>query len=74
MNDELSDLEGYQACLEPTSTNNLNENKTIKLKEKSVDDLKKIQKIYLYECDRYLSLDEVLDKILVFYNRFVPYK
>ena len=46
----------------------------LRLRQENIQDLKTVQRIFLEEEDKALSLDEVLSRILSFYRRFVPYK
>ena len=58
------------------SLDSLNEEefRLLKTMEQNIQDLKRIQFIYLMEEDKNLSLDEVLARILSFYRKHVPYK
>ncbi|UCH57758.1 MAG: hypothetical protein JSV18_02275 [Candidatus Bathyarchaeota archaeon] len=44
------------------------------LRQENLEALERIQKIIMVEEDRFLSVEEVLSRILGFYNRFVPFK
>jgi hypothetical protein len=46
----------------------------IKTMDKNIQDLKKIQSLYLMEENKTLSLEEVLSRVLSFYQWHVPYK
>ncbi len=76
MDEETLDLEVYESKdIDIVSGKGIEEvDIELELKETTIENLKRIQKIYLYEADLYLSLNEVLDKLLDFYLKFVPYK
>lgn len=46
----------------------------LSLRRQNVEDLKTIQRVISVEEEQHLTLDEVLDRVLSFYRRFVPYK
>jgi hypothetical protein len=50
------------------------DNKDMNLRQKNLRDLKTLQKIYFMYEDEVLSIDEVLERVLEFYGKFVPYK
>jgi hypothetical protein len=58
------------------SVDSLNEEelRLLKTMEQNVQDLKRIQFVYLMEEDNHLTLDEVLARVLSFYRKFIPYK
>ena len=62
--------------LRPESLDLLNkeEIRFIKTMDKNIQDLNKIQLLYLMVENKTLSLEEVLSRVLSFYQRHVPYK
>jgi hypothetical protein len=46
----------------------------IRLRRQNFEGLRALQKIILIEEDQVYSIDEVLARILTFYDRFVPFK
>ena len=58
------------------SLDSLNEEeiRLLKTMEQNIQDLKRIQFIYLMEEDKNLTLDQVLARVLSFYRKYVPYK
>ena len=58
------------------SLDSLNEEefRLLKTMEQNIQDLKRIQFIYLMEEDKNLTIDEVLARVLSFYRKHVPYK
>jgi hypothetical protein len=44
------------------------------LSKENIADLKAIQHVYMMYEDEFLSLDEVLSRVLEFYRKFVPYR
>ena len=46
----------------------------IRLRRQNFEGLRALQKIMLIEEDQAYSIDEVLTRVLTFYNRFVPFK
>jgi len=46
----------------------------LKTMEQNIQDLKRIQFVYLMEEDKNLTIDEVLARVLSFYRKHVPYK
>jgi len=62
--------------LQSISLDSLNEEEIglLKTMEQNIQDLKRIQYIYLMEEDKNLTLDEVLARVLIFYRKYIPYK
>ena len=50
------------------------ESRLLKTMEQNIQDLKRIQFVYLMEEDKNLTLAEVLARILSFYRKYIPYK
>jgi hypothetical protein len=46
----------------------------LNLSKQNIVDLKTIQRVYMMYEDEFLSLDEVLSRVLEFYRKFVPYR
>jgi hypothetical protein len=46
----------------------------LNLSKENIVDLKTIQRVYMMYEDEFLSLDEVLSRVLEFYRKFVPYR
>jgi len=46
----------------------------IRLRRQNFEGLRALQKIMLIEEDQVYSIDEVLARVLTFYDRFVPFK
>jgi hypothetical protein len=46
----------------------------LKLSKENMVDLKTIQRVFMMYEDEFLSLDEVLSRVLEFYRKFVPYR
>ena len=46
----------------------------LNLSKENIVDLKTIQRVFMMYEDEFLSLDEVLSRVLEFYRRFVPYR
>jgi len=46
----------------------------LNLSKENIVDLKIIQRVFMMYEDEFLSLDEVLSRVLEFYRRFVPYR
>jgi hypothetical protein len=46
----------------------------LNLSIENIEDLKIIQRMYVMYEDEFLSLDEVLSRVLEFYRKFVPYR
>jgi hypothetical protein len=53
---------------------NNDEIRFIKIMDKNIQNLEKIQLLYFIEENKTLSLEEVLFRIIAFYQRYVPYK
>ena len=62
--------------IQSISLDSLNEEefRLLKTMEQNIQDLKRIQFIYLMEEDKNLTLDEVLARVLSFYRKHIPYK
>jgi len=65
---ETDDLENDLLFLSEADVSDL------KLRKQNLLDLKIIQKMYSTYEEEFLSLDEVLTRVLEFYRKFVPYK
>ena len=46
----------------------------LNLSKENIVDLKTIQRVFMMYEDEFLSLDEVLSRVLEFYRKFVPYR
>ena len=46
----------------------------LNLSKENIVDLKIIQRVFMMYEDEFLSLDEVLSRVLEFYRKFVPYR
>ncbi len=46
----------------------------LNLSKENIVDLKIIQRVFMMYEDEFLSLDEVLSRLLEFYRKFVPYR
>ena len=46
----------------------------LNLSKENIVDLKTIQRMYMIYEDEFLSLDEVLSRVLEFYRKVVPYR
>ena len=46
----------------------------LNLSQENIRDLKTIQRMYRIYEDEFLSVDEVLSRVLEFYRKFVPYR
>ena len=47
--------------------------KVVKLSPQTLERLKKLQRVICFEEGRYMTVNDVLDRILTFYRQFVPY-
>lgn len=48
--------------------------KELEIRERNQNDLEALQKVISLEEDEFLSTEEVLSRVLGFYNRFVPFR
>jgi hypothetical protein len=71
---ESNTLNERDLRLESLDLLNKEEIRFIKTMDKNIQDLNKIQLLYLMEENITLSLEEVLSRVLSFYQRYVPYK
>jgi len=46
----------------------------LNLSKENILDLKIIQRVFMMYEDEFLSLDEVLARVLEFYRKFIPYR
>jgi hypothetical protein len=72
MNVELT--EGIYPSEHVTETLRESDLRDIRLRQQNFEGLRALQKIMLVEEDQVYSIDEVLARILTFYDRFVPFK
>jgi hypothetical protein len=76
---EVSHLESCEYTLEEPLSEGLlilrpSDQRDIRLRQENNEALKAIQRIIMTEEDKVMSLEEVLARVLGFYDRFVPYK